>query len=377
MKIIFSCGSLSWGGLEMQTIKLALAFRLVGHQVLLLIPQGSTLQKKANEENLNAEVLDWNGIKTIPNIIKVKRILREFEADIVHTQLSHDLLLLSPSISKKSRTALIMTRRMSSGISKKDIFHTYLYSKIDLMLCISEFIKDNVIKTAPINPSKVKVHYNGLNLEKFKPNQYEKNQSRAFYKIPTDAFVIGFLGRFTFMKGHRELFEAGHSLVKKYPQLKLFFVVAGGDSFGEENFGNETRSMGLKLLGDRIIYTGDITDTPKILSTMDILAFPSHEESFGNVLCEAGAMQIPVVASESGGVPDIVVNGKTGILVKAKDSIALENGISIYLDNPDLAKKHGANARTFVIEKFAEEKQIKELEQIYKELLLVKGKHIN
>jgi glycosyltransferase involved in cell wall biosynthesis len=374
VKIIFSCGSYSWGGLEMQTIKLARAFKSIGHEVLLLIPQDSTLFKKAQEEKLNAEALIWKGTKTIPNIIKVKRIIRDFEAEIVHTQLSHDLLLLSPSISKKSKTALLITRRMSSGISKKDFFHTYLYSKIDLMLCISEFIKDNVIKTAPIHPSKVKVHYNGLNLDKFNPMLYEKSTLRAFYKIPEDAIVIGFLGRFTLMKGHYELFEAGSILLKKYPHLNLLFVVAGGDSFGEEEYGNETRALGTELLGDRVIYTGDTNDTPKVLSVMDILAFPSHEESFGNVLCEAAAMQIPVVASESGGVPDIVLRDETGILVKAKDSISLADGLSVYIDNPELAKQHAVNARKYVIDKFAEDKQVKELEDIYLKLILLKNK---
>jgi glycosyltransferase involved in cell wall biosynthesis len=374
MKIIFSCGSYSWGGLEMQTIKLARAFRLAGHEVVLLVPKDSTLLKKALKEDLTIKAIDWKGIKTISNIFLVKKIIRAFKADIVHTQLSHDLLLLSPAISKKSKTALLMTRRMSSGISKKDLFHAYLYSKIDLMLCISAFIKDNVIKTVPIHPDKVKVHYNGLNLDKFNPNQHEKSASRAIYKISNDSFVIGFLGRFTPMKGHRELFEAGSILLKKYPNLNLLFVIAGGDSFGEEKYGNEARALGKRMLGERVIYTGNTDDTPQILSTMDILAFPSHEESFGNVLCEAAAMKIPVVASENGGVPDIVVNGETGILVKAKDSIALANGIATYIDNPEMAKMHAANARDYVINKFSEDKQITELESIYSELILMKNK---
>jgi glycosyltransferase involved in cell wall biosynthesis len=226
------------------------------------------------------------------------------------------------------------------------------------------------MRTMPISPEKIRVHYNGLNFSKFDYTLFDKAESKAVWGINPDELVIGFLGRFSMMKGHQEFFEAGKILLENYPEKKIKFLVAGGDSFGEKEFGEITREFGKNLLGDQVIYTGSIENTPKVLSAMDILAFPSHEESFGNVLCEAAAMEIAVVASRSGGVPDIVKDQETGILVEPKNSESLAKGISVYIESEDLRNIHGKNARLYVMRKFADDKQLEELENIYKELTL-------
>lgn len=370
MKILYTCGSHSWGGLEMQTLKTAKTMHERGHDVMLVVPYNSTLHKKSIEAAVPLLTLQWKNSCIIGNIFRLKKIIRNFCPEIIHTQLSHDLWTLSPALSKRSGVKLILSRRMASGISKKDFLHKLLYKKIDLLLCVSTFIRDNVIKTTPILPERVRVYFNGINLERFNSQLYNREHCRKNLNISSSSTVIGFLGRFTFMKGHYEFFEAAKILLEKHPTENLVFLVAGGDSFGEEEFGSKAREYGIQLLGkEHLIFTGDVTDTPPVLIAMDILAFPSHEESFGNVLCEAGALEIPVVASNSGGVPDIVVHEQTGILVDPKSSKALAEGLSYYILDLDKRKKHGKNASVFIKEKFAEQKQLQQLENIYSELL--------
>lgn len=366
MKILYTCGSHSWGGLEMQTLKMAKTMHERGHKVLLVVPVNSTLHKKTLEAAVPLLTLQWKNSNIAGNIFRFKKIIRSFCPDIIHTQLSHDLWTLSPALSKRYGVKLILSRRMASGICKKDFLHKLLYKRIDLLLCVSTFIRDNVIKTTPISPERVRVHFNGINLEHFNPALYCKTACRAALGIPDDAIVTGFLGRFTLMKGHYEFFDAAKILLEQHPLLNLIFLVAGGDSYGEEEFGQQAREYGIRLLGkDRLIFSGDVSDTPSIYAAMDIFAFPSHEESFGNVLCEAAAMKIPSVASNSGGVPDIVIHHQTGILVPPKNSKALADGISFYISNSKTRKEHGKNASVFVREKFEENKQVQMLETIY------------
>ncbi len=369
MNIIFSCGSRSWGGLEIQTLKLSITFQQRGHNVLLLIPENSTLLAKAKENNVKVVPIKWSNAKALFNIFKVRKIIRGFKPQIIHTQLSHDLWVLSPAMTKKSGAKLILTRRMNSAVNKKDIFHRYLYKKIDLLLCVSTFISENVKKTTAIEHNKVNIHFNGLDLQKFNPELYNHAECRRKFDIAENSIVIGFLGRFTFLKGHHEYFEAGKILQQKYPEMQFVFLVAGGDSFGEEAYGNKVRAYGINLLGENnIVFTGDITNIPEVLRAMDILVFPSHEESFGNVLCEAGAMEIPVVASNSGGVPDIVIDKETGILVEPKNSEKISEAIGQYIDNPNLIKQHGKAARKHINEKFTEKNQLDKLEKMYFDL---------
>jgi len=370
MNILFTCGSFSWGGLEMQTLKLAKTFKDKGHNVLLLVPKNSRLHENATAEHIKTKTLRWSNALTVVNIFKTKHIINTFQPQIIHTQLSHDLWILSPAISKKSKTHLVFTRRMASNVSKKDFLHTALYKKVDVVLCVSKFIADNMAKTTTVNSNNIKVHYNGLNLKRFTPELYDKDACRKELGIGKDAYVVGFLGRFTFMKGHSEFFEAGKMIQQRFAERDFQFLVAGGDSFGEEAFGQETREKGIDLLGkENIVFTGDITNTPQVLKAMDVLVFPSHEESFGNVLCEAGAMEIPVVASNSGGVPDIVIHNETGLLVEPKNSLGFAEAIAFYIQHPEIAKEHGKEARVFVSKMFEEEKQIQDLENIYTNLI--------
>lgn len=370
MNILLSCGSDSWGGLEMQTLSLAKSLQATGFNILLLVPEDSSLHRKAVSENIDVRTLRWKNMRLIFNISEVRKIIRKFRPDIIHTQLSHDLWLLSPALKKKSGIPLVMTRRMASNVSKKDLLHRMLYRKLDLVLCVSSFIMENMIQTTPVSPEKIKVHYNGLDADRFDPDHYDRKELRASLGIPEETLVIGFLGRFSFMKGHREFFEAGQILQQVHPDKKLLFLVAGGDSFGEEEFGCETRELGKELLGqENVLFTGETRNSAEVLNVMDILAFPSHEESFGNVLCEAGAMKIPVVASNSGGVSDIVMHDQTGLLFEPKNSRALADRISEYIMHPDKAKEHGIGARRFIIGKFEKNKQIELLKQVYIDLI--------
>jgi glycosyltransferase involved in cell wall biosynthesis len=359
----------------MQSLKLALSLIGSGHHVLMLVPEKSTIHRKAEEENVPAHSFKWTDLNTPVNIFRVKKIIRNFRPQIIHAQLSHDLWTIVPAMGRKAKVALVHTRRMAASRNKKDVFHKLLYKKLDVLLCISTFIKENAIQYLPVHAEKVNIHFNGLSLRQYNPDQYDKLQSRSELGINGDAYVIGFLGRFTHMKGHIQYFEAGKILQQMHPDKKLFFLVAGGDSFGEEEFGNGMRETGIQMLGrENLFYTGEVQNSPLVLSAMDVLAFPSHEESFGNVLCEAGAMKIPVVASSNGGVPDIVVHGKTGLLVEPLNSKALADGLSQYLLQPEMAEEHGKNASVFIREKFDEEKQTALLEQIYADLVKKKNK---
>jgi glycosyltransferase involved in cell wall biosynthesis len=370
MRILFSCGSPSWGGLEMQTLTLAKTFQFRGHEVMLLSQKNTTLTRKAIDEGLKVKELSWTNWNTVKNIFEARKIVKNFLPDIIHTQLSHDLWVLAPAKSAYLPAKLILTKRMASKLNKKDLLHNYLYSQTDHILCVSEFIRRNVIETVKIAPESVSVLHNGLYIDKFNPKLYKKNQIRAQLQIDEHAFVIGFLGRFTYMKGHQEYFEACSFVQKSFPDMKLTFLVAGGDSFGEGVFGEKMRSVGKQILGsEHVIFTGDIANSAEVLASMDVLVFPSHEESFGNVLCEAGAMQIPVVASNSGGVPDIVEDGVTGVLVPPRDSKALAEGIRFYIKHLKNRMLHGNNAREYIIQKFQFEKQIDKLEKMYESLI--------
>jgi glycosyltransferase involved in cell wall biosynthesis len=234
---------------------------------------------------------------------------------------------------------------MASGVQKKDPFHRYLYNRIDLIFAISNYVLQSVLNTCPVPPDKVTLLHNAISLDKYDPSLYDKVEIRKELQIDLEPLVIGFVGRFTPGKGHEEFLLAAKR-VKEMTPHPVKFLLVGSASYKENHYFTHIRCMADKLLSpEDIIFTGFRIDIPRMMKAMDILVFPSHEESFGNVLLEAMAMKIPIIASHSGGVPDIVIDGQTGILTPPKEFKSLANQILHLIQSPQLRVKLQENGR--------------------------------
>ncbi|MDZ7767288.1 MAG: glycosyltransferase family 4 protein [Melioribacteraceae bacterium] len=167
MKILEVCTSRSWGGMEMRTLKISEAFKELGHSVTLLCHPESSLHNDAVKSGIETITLPFkNGIH-LYLILKLSKHLKQNRFDLIHTQFSRDLRFLVPALKGMNNTPLVLTKRLASFINKKDLFHKYLYNRVDLITAISKVIQENVIETCPVEPSKVEIFYNGINVDKF------------------------------------------------------------------------------------------------------------------------------------------------------------------------------------------------------------------
>ncbi len=368
MKIIQICGSYAWGGLEMQSYIISKGLANQGNKVILICPTDSILATNALVENLTIASLDYcqNFIRVVKSF---KRIFTQFVPDVIHCQLSKDLQFVVPAIRHISpKIPLVFTKRMASNIHKNDIFHHYLYNRINKVFAISHYIRENLIKTTPVKKNNIEVLYNGVDFNIFNPELFSKNTERKKFEIESDTLLIGVAGRVSPLKGHKEFIDAAKIIHDIIPQ-KHTFIVIGGASYSENAFYEEIKEYALTHANDvRIIFTGHSSEMARHLSMLDILIFPSHEESLGNVVLEAMAMGIPVVASNSGGVPEIVKHNKTGILVKPKDSQSIALGVLNLIQNPAKMKKIRENAFQYIRENNDITNYISRLSTIYKSL---------
>lgn len=352
LNVFFSCGSASWGGLEIITLQSALKLAERGVEVKMLCSPGSKLEEQAAK----------SGIVTIPvlgrkssipsSIYKLKNLLKNSETDVVHSHLSHDLWILTPALRySHSNAKLFLTKHMESGVEKKDLLHRYLYKRINAIFAISNFIKQNIIETCPVSPGNVHLVPDGIDLGKFDAAKIDKSKVRRSIGIPQSKLLIGMAGRMTPGKGHEEFLESAAILNTMYPG-KLHFCVIGGASFGEDNYEAEIRKLAEKLKIGNITFTGQTDKPAQMIASLDILSFPSHNESFGLVLIEAMALNIPVAASGKSGVLDIVTNGETGLLFGPRNAKDQSEALSRLIENSELRKKLAAAARKNVEEKF-------------------------
>ena len=318
----------------------------------LLCSAGSKLEEQARKSGISTiPILGKKG--SIPSsILKLRKLLNNSDFDIVHSHLSHDLWVLTPALRiSASKAKLFLTKHMESGVRKKDILHRFLYKRVNGIFAISNFIKQNVIDTCPVTLDKVLLLPDGIDLGKFDPAKIDVNEIRQALAIPKGKLLAGMAGRMTPGKGHEEFLESAQILNSRYPG-KLHFGIIGGASFGEDSYETEIRQLASKLQITNITFTGHTDEPARLMAAFDILSFPSHNESFGLVLIEAMALNVPAAASGKSGVLDIITDGVTGLLFEPRNAQSQSEALSKLIENNGLRKKLAEAARKNVEEKF-------------------------
>jgi len=351
MKILYSCLSKSWGGMEMFTLTAVKQLLKRNINVELLCLAESRLHIEANNLGLVKHPVKVSGYFHPYGTLKVSTVIRRESFDIIHTQASKDLWLLVPALNLiKSKVPLIFTKQVGSFINKKDKLHRLIYNRVDYALAISRVIKKNLLETTTLKEGKILLMPNGIDTKRFNPEIKKGDKVRKEFKIQDDELVIGMMARFSPGKGHEEFFSAADELNKKYNNLK--FLVVGEASRGENEYEEKIKGIVKEKNILNIIFCGFRSDTPEVLAAMDIFAFPSHAEAFGIALVEAMAMGKPSVCSSSDGILDIAVNGVTSFLFEKKNAKDLADKIEQLINLKELRIRFGNDARKRAVENF-------------------------
>jgi glycosyltransferase involved in cell wall biosynthesis len=369
MKILYSCLSKSWGGMEMFTITAACQLLKRNIETELLCFQNSRINIEAEKIGFGIHTLKADKYFHPVEVFKLKKIIKDNSFDIIHSQASKDLWVLVPALKlSSSKIPLVLTKQVGSFIKKKDAFHKWIYNRVNLALAISNVIKKNLLDTCPLNEEKIRLLHNGIDTKRFNPGMVDCERVRGEFKIGNGELVIGMLARFSWGKGHEELIIAAKRLIPKYPNLK--FLVVGEPSRGEEEYAQKIKNLVHENgIEKNFLFTGFRKDTPEVLATMDIFCFPSHSEAFGIALAEALSMGKPSVCSNSDGILDIAVDGVTSYLFQKQDGNDLANKLELLINSPDTRKKFGEEARKRAVELFDIELLTDQVINYYEQLL--------
>lgn len=238
------------------------------------------------------------------------------------------------------------------------------------VIAVSHSLRDVIVegKVCPADKIKVLVRGSGNGVDatgRFKPLvQPARAETRAKHGIPPEALVVGFVGRFVLDKGIAELAGAWRQLRESHPRLHL--MLAGGP---DEADPAPAEVMDALRSDGRVHFTGFDPNMPLLYAAMDVVALPTYREGFPNVALEAAAMALPVVATSVLGCVDAVEDGVTGMLIPARDPVALANALRRYLGDPGLRATHGAAGRRRVLADFRREAIWEAIAAEYRDLL--------
>jgi glycosyltransferase involved in cell wall biosynthesis len=181
--------------------------------------------------------------------------------------------------------------------------------------------------------------------------------------------LIGLVGRITRWKGQDVFLRAAVKVLRRFPAAR--FQVIGAALFHESDFDREVKGLAHDLeIESSVEFTGFRDDVPDLLAKLDVLVHASTTgEPFGQVIVEGMAAGKPVVATDGGGVPEIVVHNETGLLVPMGDASAMADAICQILEAPMLAKKMGELGRRRVREHFTVERSAAKAQGLYDRLL--------
>ncbi|MFC1668447.1 glycosyltransferase family 4 protein [Chlamydiota bacterium] len=232
---------------------------------------------------------------------------------------------------------------------------------ITKIIAVSASIKKELVKKH-INKKKIRVIYNGINSKTFRYSS-DKKAVRKRFGVNDDAIVIGTVARLEYQKGLFFFIDAIPRVVEQFP--KATFLIVGRGSLKEQLI-QRAHSLGVTKY---IAFTGFCSDIANVMNSFDVFVLPSLWEPFPNVLLEAMILGKPVVATHVGGIPELVKEKKTGLLIPPKNSEALGNACITLLTNEELRKTIGRNARELIVAHYTDHQMIQKTCRVYDELL--------
>jgi glycosyltransferase involved in cell wall biosynthesis len=367
MKILYSCLSKSWGGMEMFTLTAIKELLKRDIKVELLCAAESRLHIEANNIGLIIYPVNASGYFHPFTIMKLASILRHGRYNLIHTQFSKDLWLIVPAVKLSGKKIpVILTKQLGSFIIKKDVLHSWIYKNVTLVFAISRVIKTNLLATVPLPENKIEILHNGIDINKFNPAVGRGNVRKEF-SVGDEELLIGMLARLSPGKGHEEFLAAAKNLSQKHNNLR--FIIVGEASRGENEYADKIKKLAADYGLKNLIFAGFRSDTPEVLAAMDIFVFPSNAEAFGIALAEAMAMGKPCVASDSDGILDLIEDSQTGCLFENRSAADLEKKTEVLILSQDLRSKFGLAARNSAVEKFDINILTERVISFYKELI--------
>ena len=232
----------------------------------------------------------------------------------------------------------------------------------DRIIALTKGEKEDYLNFSIGQSHKLLTVHSGVDVHRYMCHKIDVIEKKLALGLQPNSFVIGFVGWLFPIKGPMYLLNALSKVWVEHPEVNLVFV-------GKGDLDVDLRSRVLELRADdRVKFLGWRDDIETIMQVFDLLALPSLNEGMGRVVVEAMASGKPVVASNVGGIPDLVAHGQTGILVPPADEGALAEAIINLVNDPEQAKKMGVRGRLHS-HRFSLAAMIEKLDAIYEDLI--------
>jgi L-malate glycosyltransferase len=355
--LIVDLGRDDRGG-QHQALLLVQGFQKRGHAPELIAVRDSLLALRAKEIGVPVHVVDAKGCR-LTAALTIRRLVRERRIDLVHANEPH---ALSSAWLARGHLAvpLVVSRRIALPLSK-GYFSLARYRAAARIVAVSHFVERSVLQSG-LRAGRVSVIYDGVEIPP-QISQAQRESARNQLAIAQNIPCIGNVAAFVPEKGHALLLEAFAKLRAEFPECILLLRGEGPELSVLQSLARNLNVAGaVKFLSSSI-------DIETMFAAMDIFAFPSHQEPLGSALLAAMAHALPVAAFARGGIPEVLDDGKNGLLVKVLDPREFSSAIARLLGRSDEAVRMGQAARESAITRFSANQMVDETLRVYECLI--------
>lgn len=354
------CLSRGSGGLELYAEKVTRYFVNKGIPCIPVISKNSFLDKRMHDTKIKPQYLKvTNQYFPFFAAIKLAIICRSENITTMHIHWRNDFpLAVFAKIFSCMPIRLVYTRQMALTRDKRDIYHKFLYNHLNYYLTITEKLRKEAVRYLPLKPELIRVLYYGVP----KIRQNEVNICHEYFNeigLDSKKFTVGLFGRIEYAKGQHVLINATLKLLQQGVKIQSAII---GNIMDQTYFEEINKLVNNSGYGNEIRFAGFHSNPTSIMGCFDVVVLTTAAETFGLVLPEAMRAGTAVIGTNAGGVPEIIQDGKTGLLFEPGNVDHLSACLKKYIDNPELHKRLALNGKVFADENFSEEKHFEQLE---------------
>jgi L-malate glycosyltransferase len=352
----------TWRGGQNQVLLTVLGMRALGHRSMLVAHPAGELRQRA-KEGLDLVPLAPATEMDLSAAWRLSRLVKQLKPDVIHAHDPHGVAMAALALSMSTQLGkppLVASRRVDFHI-KGNALSRWKYRQVDCFVCASDAIRKMVIADGVPAAHVVTVH-EGIDLAHVAAAPAVDLHAELW--LPHHAPIVGNVAALVPHKGQRHLIDAAAIVVTQVPDAR--FVIAGEGELRPQL----ERQIKDHHLEKHVFLAGFRPDILSVHKAFDLFVMSSVTEGLGTSLLDAMACGKPIVATTAGGMPEVVADGETGLLVPPRDDEALAAAIIRLLNNPHLRATMGAAGERRVREHFSAERMVQDTLDLYRRVCM-------
>jgi glycosyltransferase involved in cell wall biosynthesis len=371
MKVLLVITGMSMGGAEKVVANLADALAKAGHEILIAYLKAKPFQVAPQRPDVRVVCLDINSIRDIPSgYLRFRKIVREFKPHIVHSHMFHATMLARLARLTMSIPSMISTcHNAVDGGRLRALAYRATDRLTDISTNVSREAVEAFVDRGAVRESRMVPIYNGIAVDEFRASPDARARVRALFGIGPGCKLYLAAGRLSILKDYPNMFAA----LARLPKDLDFKLLIAGDGALRPTLEKKVTELGLDA---RVRFLGIRSDITELMSAADVFVLSSSGEGFALVVAEAMACECVVVATDCGGVKEVL--GSEGFLVPSRDPQALADALvaASSLGEEDAAEL-GKAARRRVVNLYSFDRAVERWQAFYGELVDRTSHHLD